>query len=240
MQEKLTDRRYWVEYWANYQYEKIPSRVVYEDYLPLCQGASSFIEIGGFPGINALYFYKHVCPDVSLLDFYCDREMVNELERRNGIPCNTVKCLEADFFQYTSDRKYDIVFSHGFIEHFQDTADVIARHVRLLSDSGRLLIVLPNFRGMNGGIQWLFDRQNLKAHHLQSMDVKFLRRIAEDLGLKEVKVEYTRKPVVWLEPKPCLVNRIFRLPVRLLSYALKLFPVKGRLLSPYILLTARK
>ena len=132
------------------------------------------------------------------------------------------------------------MFSHGFIEHFQDTTDVIARHVRLLSDSGRLLIVLPNFRGINGGIQWLFDRQNLKAHHLQSMDVKFLRRIAEELGLKEVKVEYTRKPVVWLEPKPCLVNRIFRLPVRLLSYALKLFPVKGRLLSPYILLTARK
>lgn len=240
MQEGLTDRNYWAEYWANYKYEEIPARVVYEDYLSCCKGARSFIEIGGFPGINALYFYRHVCREVALLDFYCDKRIVNELEKRNQISPDTVQCIESDFFHFESDVKYDIVFSNGFIEHFQDTADVIARHVRLLTDNGYLLIILPNFRGINGAVQWLFDRKNLKAHNLNSMNLCYLRQIAVALGLKEVTVDYTRKPMVWLEPKPRWVNRLFRKPVRVLSYALKLFPFKGRLLSPYIILTARK
>ena len=76
-----------------------------------------------------------------------------------------------DFFNFSTDRKYDIVFSLGFIEHFNNTRDVILRHVDLLASSGLLLIVLPNLLGLNGWIQRRFDKENYDVHNLKSMEI---------------------------------------------------------------------
>jgi SAM-dependent methyltransferase len=234
----LTDRKFWQEYWKNYEYEKIPSKVPFKNFLPKLEGCNSFIEIGGFPGVFAAYFYKRGCKNVSLLDFYIDKNIINKFEEINDIPKNTVNYIESDFFKFETDTKYDIVFSYGFIEHFQDTKDVIQRHVELLEKEGKLLIILPNFRGLNGFIQYIFDRNTFYAHNLNSMKLSVLKRIVTDLGLKTVSVEYTRKPIVWLEPKAG--NAFLRKLIKLFSYFLKLFPVKCRLLSPYIIIYSEK
>jgi len=239
MQNELTDRAHWANYWSNYKYEKIPSKTIYDTYIPTLKG-NSFIEIGGFPGINAAYFYKNFCQDVTLLDFYVDKSIVCKFEQINSIPPGSIKCIESDFFLFEGERKYDIVFSMGFIEHFENTKDVIERHIRLLSENGSLLIILPNLRGLNGCIQWLFDRKNLRSHNLESMKMDVLKEILNTSGLHSWKVEYTRKPMVWLEPKPGLPNAILRKSVKFFSYCIKIFPIKSRLLSPYIILTAER
>ena len=148
--ETLTDRNYWKEYWKNYEYGKIPSEVPFKKFLPKLHEINSFIEIGGFPGVYAAYFYKLGCPDVSLLDFYIDKNIVNKFEKINNIPENTINCIESDFFHFETGKRYDFVFSYGFIEHFENTKDVIARHCALMNpkEKGRLLILLPNFRGL--------------------------------------------------------------------------------------------
>lgn len=239
MQNELTNRDHWANYWSNYKYEKIPSKTLYDKYIPTLKG-DSFIEIGGFPGINAAYFYKNFCKDVTLLDFYVDKSIVGKFEQINSIPPGSIKCIESDFFLFEGERTYDIVFSMGFIEHFENTKDVIDRHIRLLSENGRLLIILPNLRGLNGWVQWLFDRQNLYSHNLESMKMDALKDILKHSGLLSWKVEYTRKPMVWLEPKPGIQNTILRKLVKGFSYFLKLFPIKCSLLSPYIILTASR
>ena len=239
MQNELTDRDHWARYWSNYKYEKIPSKTIYDKYVPTLKG-NSFIEIGGFPGINAAYFYKNVCKDVTLLDFYVDKSIVTKFEQINAIPKDSIKCIESDFFLFEGNRKYDIVFSLGFIEHFENVQDVIHRHIRLLSENGRLLIILPNLRGLNGLIQWLFDRKNLYSHNLESMKVDTLKKIMEHAGLKSWNVEYTRKPMVWLEPKPGIINNIGRNLIKIFSYFIKLFPIKGRFLSPFIIISAQQ
>jgi len=235
----LTDRALWAEYWSNYKYEKVPSKTVFDKYLPSLKGSNSFIEIGGFPGTNSAYFYKNVCKDVTLLDFYVDKTLVSKLEQVNDIPKGSIKCIESDFFSFESTDKYDIVFSLGFIEHFENTKDVIERHIKLLSDIGNLLIILPNLRGLNGFIQWLFDRKNLRIHNLESMKIKNLETIMKESGMKSWTINYTRKPIVWLEPKSGILNAIGRKLVKLFSYLLKLFPIKGRFLSPYIIISAK-
>lgn len=240
MGNKLTDREIWANYWKNYQFAPLSKKQVYQKYLPIESESASFIEIGGFPGLNAAYFYKHVCKDVTLLDFYVDREIISKIESQNDIPPYTIKSIESDFFAFESMITYDIVFSLGFIEHFENTKDIIERHVRLLSDNGLLLILLPNLRGLNGLIQYLFDPKNLHIHNLKSMDIKLLRKISGELGLKDIKVEYTRKPMVWLEPKPTTANKVGRILTKCLSYFIKLFPIKSRLLSPYIVISAKK
>lgn len=239
MQNELTDRAFWSEYWSNYQYEKVPEKTIYKNYIKDIKG-ESFIEIGGFPGINAAYFYKNGCKDVSLLDFFIDRKIVSGFEKLNDLPDGTIKCIESDFFKFSTDRLYDIVFSFGFIEHFDDTKDVLKRHVDLLSDNGNLFVILPNFRGLNGLIQWLFDRKNLRSHNLRSMKISVLKEIMSDFSFKKTEVFYTVKPIVWLEPKPGLINLIGRKAIKLLSYFIKLFPFKGSFLSPYIIIKAAK
>ncbi|NLX65469.1 MAG: methyltransferase type 12, partial [Bacteroidales bacterium] len=110
--------------------------------------------------------------------------------------------------------------------------------VELLSENGQLLILIPNFLGLNGALQRRFDRENLEAHNLQSMQISYLKEIMQPFNLHDISVDYLGKPMVWLEPKPEHQKR--RKWVKMLSYAIKLFPIKGRLLSPYIAIYARK
>ncbi|MDR1742818.1 MAG: class I SAM-dependent methyltransferase [Dysgonamonadaceae bacterium] len=234
----LTDRLYWLKYWENYEYEKVPSKVPFEKFLPRFNGIKSFIEIGGFPGVYASMFYKRGCYDVSVLDFFIDQKTINHFEEINDIPKNSISCIESDFFAFKTKKRYDLVFSNGFIEHFDNTKEVISRHCELLSDSGKLLIILPNFLGLNGFIQYLFDRETLYAHNLNSMKIPFLKKIVTELGLKNIQLEYTRKPMVWLEPK--VKNAVWRKFVKAISFGIKLFPIKCRLLSPYIVIYAEK
>jgi len=234
----FTDREFWKSYWEKYEFEKVPSKVPFQKFLSKLRNKDSFIEIGGFPGIFSAYFYSKGYKKVSLLDFYIDEAIVRKCEKINSLPENTIHCIEADFFTYSTKDQYDLVFSFGFIEHFQDTKDVLQRHVSMLANQGRLLIILPNFKGLNGLVQYLFDKENLKAHNLDCMKPALLKSIALALNLKNITVEYSRKPMVWLEPN---VSSIWvRKFIKLCSYALKLFPIKCRILSPYIILYAEK
>jgi SAM-dependent methyltransferase len=239
MDNAFTNRDFWKEYWKNYRYEKVRSKMFFDKYLPQKMSGKTFIEIGGFPGTMSIYFHKKYNCNASLLDFYIDKEMVNMMEQTNDVPKETVECIECDFFNFSSDYLYDIVFSYGFIEHFNDTRDIIKRHVDLLAPNGHLLIILPNFLGLNGWIQRHFDKESYEAHNLQSMELSGLREIMNGFDLHNVKIEYTRKPIIWLEAKPA-TSRMIRLTVKIFSYMLKLFPVRCRLLSPYIIILADK
>lgn len=234
----ITDKEFWDNYWSNYRYDKVPQKVLFEQFMPRLTWGQSFIEIGGFPGVYAATFYQRGVRDVSILDFHINHDIVRRFEEINNLPPGTIQCIEGDFFSFSTDKRYDVVFSSGFIEHFEDTKDVISRHVQLLSESGQLLILIPNFLGLNGKIQKRLDRQNLDAHNLKSMEIPRLKSIMQSFGLHDVSVEYFGKPMVWLEPKP--ENRKNRKWVKLLSYSIKLFPISGKFLSPYIAIYARK
>ena len=239
MSDNLTDRKFWSDYWKSYHTRKVPSRLHYDNYMGRIKGGGDFIEIGGFPGEHSLRFFKMCKCNVTLLDFYIDKSIVNALEQVNNVPENTIRCIESDFFAYKEPDSYDVVFSDGFIEHFEDTANVIERHTDLLKSGGTLLFVIPNLRGLNGWVQKKFDPKNLSIHNLKSMRPEKLREILKSLPLTDCKVTYSGKPMVWLEHKPER-TRILKILVKTLSYAIKLFPVRGRILSPYIVVYARK
>src|SRR5690554_654193 len=240
MQEdnKITDKEFWDNYWSNYQYDSIPQKLVFEKYMPLLTKGNNFIEIGGFPGLFAAAFYQRGVKEITILDFYINKEIIRNFETKNNLPEGTIKYIESDFFDYNSDKKYDIAFSYGFVEHFEDTKDVMSRHINLLSKNGKTLILIPNFLGLNGKIQHKFDKQNLNSHNLKAMDIRFLKEIMQSLRLKSFSVEYIGKPMLWLEPKP--ENQSNRKWVKLFSYLIKLFPVKGKFLSPFIAIYADK
>ncbi|MCX6352036.1 MAG: methyltransferase domain-containing protein, partial [Bacteroidetes bacterium] len=153
----LTDRNFWANYWKNHAYQKVGNEVFYSPLIRTQNGESKkFIELGGFPGYGCVYFKKELGYEVSIFDFYIDKTIVNKVEEVNGLPIGTIECIEGDLFAYTAKSEYDFVISLGLIEHFDDTKDIIARHLSFMKEDGELLIMLPNFRGLNGWVQRTF------------------------------------------------------------------------------------
>jgi SAM-dependent methyltransferase len=92
---------------------------------------------------------------------------------------------EADVFTMEPLER-DMVVSLGFIEHFDDLDAVFARHLEFVAPGGRLVIGVPNFRGINGWLQARADREYLDLHNLEAMRPELYRRLAAQHGLEVV------------------------------------------------------
>ena len=55
-----------------------------------------------------------------------------------------------DIFQNPFNKKFDIVFSVGLIEHFDKPDSILEKHVGLLKPGGLLICIVPNFVGFQG------------------------------------------------------------------------------------------
>ncbi|HET7841173.1 MAG TPA: class I SAM-dependent methyltransferase [Terriglobia bacterium] len=80
---------------------------------------------------------------------------------------------------------FDIVYSAGVIEHFEDQPGVVAAHLRLVKPGGRLILTAPNLAGVQGRI---FRRlaPPLWAKHLV-LRPDGLAEVFRQLGLREVR-----------------------------------------------------
>lgn len=97
--------------------------------------------------------------------------------------------IEADFFA-VDPRPYDLVLSFGFLEHFDDLDAVFARHVDFVRPGGRLVVQVPNFRGLNGAVQSLADPAYLALHNTAAMSRDALQRLAAGHGLRPLHLGY--------------------------------------------------
>jgi SAM-dependent methyltransferase len=248
MENHLTDRAFWVNYWERKHglSVTIPADYLFHQELAGIikgRGVKTAIELGGFPGYYAVFLKKYFKLDVTLLDYFVHQPITNELLETNGLQEKDIHIIETDLFNYSPAQQYDLVLSCGLIEHFNDTADIINRHIAFVKPGGTLLITLPNFKALNGWFQKKFDAENYEKHNISCMDPDFLAGICKAAGLDVVQSRYFGNFSLWLEDeqkKP--------LPVRLLKKSLwlagkvftKIVPFNSRQLSPYIILEARK
>ncbi|GGH09541.1 MULTISPECIES: class I SAM-dependent methyltransferase [Pedobacter] len=248
MANLLTDRAFWVNYWeskkglavqlpSNYLFHHQLADVIQKDHV------KTAIELGGFPGYYAVFLKKYFELDVTLLDYFVHPPVVKELLEINGLTEKDIDVIETDLFNYTPEKQYDLVLSCGLIEHFNDTADIINRHIAFVKPGGTLFITLPNFKALNGWFQKRFDRENYDKHNISSMDPALLKSICEQAGLKEVKSGYFGRFSIWLEnedQKPAIV-RLFKKAVWLTGKIVtRIIPFESKNLSPYIILVGKK
>ena len=95
----------------------------------------------------------------------------------------------ADFFEW-QPRPYDLVLSLGFIEHFDDLESVFARHLKFVAPGGRLVLGLPNYRGVVGLTQRLAEPGHLAIHNVEAMRPALWRRLAAEHGIEIEAVRY--------------------------------------------------
>ena len=248
MENLLTDRQFWVNYWESKTglSVNIPSNYLFHQELGEIinkQDVKTAIELGGFPGYYAVFLKKYFKLDVTLLDYFVHQPVTNALLEANQLKPSDINIIETDLFNYQPVQEFDLVLSCGLIEHFNDTADIINRHIAFVKPGGTLFITLPNFKALNGWFQKSFDRENYDKHNIDCMDPKLLAGICEQAGLEVVQSRYFGNFSLWLEneqQKP--------LSVRLLKKTLwfsgkvftKIIPFNSKVLSPYIILEARK
>lgn len=248
MDNLLTDRQFWVNYWesktglsvnipANYLFHKELGSIIKS------QNVKTAIELGGFPGYYAVFLKKYFKLDVTLLDYFVHQPVTNALLEANELKESDIHIIETDLFNHKEVMQYDLVLSCGLIEHFNDTEDIIQRHIDFLKPGGTLLITLPNFKALNGWFQKTFDKENYDKHNIHCMDPELLAAISQKAGLEVVQSKYFGYFSLWLENeknKPAGV-RLLKKSLWLAGKVFtKVFAFNSKQLSPYIILEARK
>jgi len=155
--QRLTDLAYWDENWWN---RKRPQRLTWfyrdMDYetVRLLAGKAKHdrvraLEVGAggsriLPYLARKFGFEIFGSDFSLAG--CRLARANAALQ--GVPLRTV-C--EDLFQSSlAPESFDLVYSAGLVEHFDDTRAAVKEHFRLTKPGGRLVIIVPNFQGARG------------------------------------------------------------------------------------------
>lgn len=235
MNEKITRQEHWEKYWKNHE-PPVIKKLFFDEYIDLLPKSGRLIEIGGFPGNNVGFLRKKFGLDVAILDYVIIPEIVTKVEKMYDLEPKSITVIEKDFFQFKSDIKYDVVTSFGFIEHFNDTEEVIKNHIDLLKPGGVFFATIPNFRGINGQVQRIFHPENYALHNINSMDINLIKDILGKMSLENILVTYVDRPSIWLE-KDIPIGNLIKKILYYFSKILRLSPFKKNvLLGPHIIM----
>jgi 2-polyprenyl-3-methyl-5-hydroxy-6-metoxy-1,4-benzoquinol methylase len=194
----VTDGGFWLRFYHRH-FEKIKhgySRYLLFDvmcrkYLPC--GEKKVIEIGCAPGTNLVAIHDNCGYTPYGVEYIEAGVRANrQLFEKNGL--NPENIIYSDFFADDFQKRYagyfDIVMSHGFIEHFSDTRDAIDKHLSLLKPNGYLFITVPNFRGLNYLLVSLFAPHTIKAHNLSIMKKSNFLKLFEPAKVDIVRCQF--------------------------------------------------
>lgn len=190
--QALTTSKHWDNYW---EAARLPVEIIKGsqtsttaildviDRFVASDSPLSVLEVGGAPGGYLVHLWREFGHDVCVLD---NSPVGIGLTRRNflllGIPGDV---LQRDLF--APDRpipQFDVVFSLGLIEHFDDTESVVAAHLEYLKPGGTLIVGCPNFRGVNLALLRRLSPSMLEWHNLDAMDISRWRQFERALRLE--------------------------------------------------------
>jgi 2-polyprenyl-3-methyl-5-hydroxy-6-metoxy-1,4-benzoquinol methylase len=136
---------------------------------------------------------------------------------------------------------FDVVYSWGLIEHFDDPRPFVRAHIELTRPGGLALIGVPNYGGMYGKLQGSLGPANLALHNLRIMSPEALAALAPPDLTDSVRAYPAGRFSPWL------LNLEHRLPnpvARVANYALNgvglLQPVDITPLCPLLVLEVRR
>ena len=143
---------------------------------------SRVMEIGFAPGRTLLWTATALGASVSGVDFSpAGVAAARLIFDEHKIPCD-MRCEDVDTHTF-SKGTFDIVFSLGFVEHFQDVSSLIVRHAELARVGGTVIIVIPRYDGLYRRLQAALDPSNLALHNLSIMSEDALLRAASAVGV---------------------------------------------------------
>jgi SAM-dependent methyltransferase len=245
----LTDREFWIKHWESHREEILIPVSGSNMYSPLFaetfknKAIKTVCELGGFPGKLSVYLKAKYGVDATMVDYAINRELLKECLQINGLSEGDINVIEADIFTYHPKHSFDLVFSMGLIEHFKNTREIISLHLRYMKPGSELIITLPNFRGINGWFQRIFDPENYNKHVIECMDPTLLKSIFSELALTNVSSSYFGGCAVWLERekmKPAVARILKTIICRVGGIVSSRIPLESKLFSTMIVVRGTK
>lgn len=166
----------------------------------------------------------------------------------------TGEIVQGDLFEDISDERckilkpgtFDVVMSHGFIEHFDDIVYTMRRIYRYARKGGLVITTVPNYNGISGIITRLFSPLVYDLH--RKIEPCYLAKVQTDIGGKVLFCDYTghysiRPPFrahTTFKRKHPLVAQIVDLPFKAFNgLSMVLYPLLRYLLPPNKFLSRR-
>lgn len=235
------------EVWDRLYQDKKPHGVSAKDqiarwiveHVPLTESGTAF-EIGCFPG--------RYLPTLGALGYELNgvdmHQGVNDMKVwLKGLNLRVGEFSQEDFFKFESHKKFDLVLSLGFVEHFENWKEVIARHTEFVAPGGLLLLEAPNFRGrFQNWFHRCFDADNLAMHHVPAMDPWQWASLLKTMGFEILYAGYFGRFHLWsaqqnLRPWKKVALKYLLRSRNILKHVL---PKNSPSFSPYAGLLARK
>lgn len=239
----IVDQKYWDDSYKTYEFKRLPindpTRKIINDFIPRANWDKNAFEIGCYPG----RFLVEIGEKGYILNG-CDKTELVVPHLANWLQIN--KCKVGEFIQgdYKNfvNRKYDLVASFGFIEHFTDYVTVFLEHCSMVKSGGYLIIQYPNFRGfIQKSLHIIFDQDNLNNHVIDSMDLNlYIKLIPKDFNI--ILACYYGNFDFWIDDYK---GRNGRFKKKILSFFMKTrkywsyFP-NCEIYSPYAIIIAKK
>lgn len=182
--------RNWEEFWLNKDFAIPPSNFHQKqktDFMKLlCKDKENgkVIECGCFPGKWLVWFNKELKMHPYGIDILPEKYTKSFLDKFN------VKAIikKADVRKIPfKDNTFDVVYSFGLIEHFENHNDVIEEMKRILKKDGILITAWPNT------LKFTFTRLMMYFHRKKDLEdmlpikPKDLTNIYQDLNFKDIQ-----------------------------------------------------
>ncbi|MBC8089230.1 MAG: class I SAM-dependent methyltransferase [Phycisphaerae bacterium] len=126
------------------------------------------LEIGFAPGKQLAWIASALKAQVSGIDYSepgvkLSQQLFSALKLPGDLRCEDV--FATTFPMGT----FDVVYSLGVIEHFEDPRAIVRRHFELLRPGGTAYITIPNYGGVYGRLQGRLNPENLHLHNTNIM-----------------------------------------------------------------------
>ena len=151
-------------------------------------GGGEAIEIGCGTGNYMVYINKEFGYWIDGLDYSDNMAYVRANLLYNGI--QDAELFNGDFFEFMPAKKYDLVLSGGFAEHFDDYELVVRRHAEWAKPGGLVVIIVPNLTHIHRLLCGLFAPEVLRVHRFPIMRNNVMRETLEKAGLRVLHCEY--------------------------------------------------
>lgn len=238
---ELTEKDYWLKTHTRFE---LPSKEddIYKWLLKNVEsGNGKCIEIGCMPG-RYIYVFGKLGYTLNGIDYIegVDDWLPSHLKK---LGFNVGKFEKADFVQWKSDSKYDIVCSFGFIEHFANYRFVMEKMIDMVDDNGLYIMTVPNFKGSIKRIfHKVFDRKCYKRHNMEALDPEEWEKVLKTHNFQIIRCEYFGNHPFWVTITANKIKRnLALLLLKILNYTFGKVVGRGKKnFSAHIGIIARK
>jgi 2-polyprenyl-3-methyl-5-hydroxy-6-metoxy-1,4-benzoquinol methylase len=259
--QKLSKQEYWDNVLSAAKLPRINSRSTYNyrvtmdfvDSILAGNNYKTFLEVGCGSSGWLPYFAKKYNFKVSGIDYSeAGCRICEENLRIQGIDYDEIICKDLFEIDKGFEKKYDVIFSYGVIEHFKNADEVVAIMKSLLNKGGIMITLVPNLNGIVGAISKTFLRE-IYDMHIVFTEAE-LKSVHASNNMEVVKSNFVGMFTPAVIPFANSKNRLFRSHTwgklilksvsavnKAFTFLYKVIPVNwpSKLYSPYIICIAK-